>query len=146
MVEEMSEHMLWTSYHKAQSDIRSVVYKVVEKVMIDLLRKDATRNTIEAHIVKFLETKIVAEKFSKKLLTSSTVVVLILMFARHKIDTVIVTKGKESDLTTKQKPFFPSLEDISNVPEERVHATSCQTVICRSETTKNSKTRLITSS
>lgn len=41
MLEKMTEDILQTSYHNVQSDIRSVLYNVVEKLIFERLCKDA---------------------------------------------------------------------------------------------------------
>lgn len=55
MIEEWLEEILWKSFHNVQSCIQSVIYNVVEQDMLNLLRKDVIKETIDAHIAKFFD-------------------------------------------------------------------------------------------
>lgn len=61
MVEESLEDILRTSFHNAQSGFRSVVYKVVEQVMLGLLHQDIIRETLDAFITKSFDTNATAD-------------------------------------------------------------------------------------
>lgn len=61
VLEESLENILRESFHNWQSGIRSVVYNVLEQVILDLLRKDVIGETLEAHIGKVFDTDEAAE-------------------------------------------------------------------------------------
>lgn len=65
LIKDTLSEALRTYYHKAQSNIRSVVYRVHEQVMFDLLRKGGIDETLAAHIVKFPGTEAAPEWLSK---------------------------------------------------------------------------------
>lgn len=66
VIEESLDDILKTSFHNAQSSIRSIVYKVVEQVVLYLLRKDGFEGTLQAQSVKLVDTVAAAEGFSKR--------------------------------------------------------------------------------
>lgn len=55
--------------------------------MLDLLRKDIIRETLEAHKAEFINTDTVANGLWKKLIASSSLMQPIATFVRHKSDT-----------------------------------------------------------
>lgn len=65
-VEEMFRDIMQTSYHIVQTGQRSVIYKVLEQVMLDMLQKDVIEDIIDTHIKKPLDTRNAAEKFYKE--------------------------------------------------------------------------------
>lgn len=89
MIEKSRDDILRTSFYKAQSGIRTVVYKAAEQVMLDVLRKDVIGKKLDAHIAKFLDTNAAPKCLSKRLLASSSFMVLNATFARRKTDTEI---------------------------------------------------------
>lgn len=56
MVEESLDDNLRTSFQNAQSGIRSLVYNVVEQVVLDMQRKDAIGETVYIQIAKFFDS------------------------------------------------------------------------------------------
>lgn len=64
MVYESLDGILGTSFHKRQSSIRSVVYQVVQQVMLDLLRMDVIGEMIEAQIAKLYNMDVVTDGLS----------------------------------------------------------------------------------
>lgn len=69
LIEKMLDDILCTSYHNSQNEIRSVVYTVVQRVVLDILQKDGIGETMEDHIVRLFDTVAVADRLWKKLLT-----------------------------------------------------------------------------
>lgn len=69
LVEESSDDLLRMSYHNTQCWTRSVLYKAVEQVMLDLLHNDVIGETLQSHIAKFFDTDAAANLLSKKLFT-----------------------------------------------------------------------------
>lgn len=63
MVKKALDDALRKKLHNAQSGVRSVVYTVVEKVMVNLLRKDINEDTVEAYIQSYFDTNTAAEGF-----------------------------------------------------------------------------------
>lgn len=52
MIKESKDDILRKSLYKVQTGIRSVMYQAVQHVMVALLRKEFTRDTLEAHIAR----------------------------------------------------------------------------------------------
>lgn len=52
MVKEVLNDVLRKTLHNVQSSGQSVVYNVVEHVMLDLVCKDVIRETLDAHLAK----------------------------------------------------------------------------------------------
>lgn len=69
IIEDLMDHILRTLLHNAQSSIPTVVYNVVEKVVLDLMYKEVVEKTLDTHKVKLLDTGETAEGLSKRLLT-----------------------------------------------------------------------------
>lgn len=69
MDEEAQDEDLRKTMLKAQSGVRSVVYTVVEQVMLDLLRNDIIGETLDARVAKFFDTNEAAEGLSKSQFT-----------------------------------------------------------------------------
>lgn len=67
MVEEALEDILRTQLHHAQSIIQSVVYKIVEQVMLDLPCKDVLDEMLDAQIAKLLHTAVDVQVLSNRL-------------------------------------------------------------------------------
>lgn len=72
VIEELLDNILYTPYHNAQSEIRSVVYNVEGQEMLDRLRSNVIVDTVDAHKANLLDTNAGTEKVSKKSLTSSS--------------------------------------------------------------------------
>lgn len=53
MVEETLQNTLRAFFLNVQSGIRSVVYNVVEQLVLDLLHQEVIAETLETHIAKF---------------------------------------------------------------------------------------------
>lgn len=53
MVKESLNDIMKTFLHNAQGDIASVVYKVIEQVMLELLHKDIIGETLDDNITNF---------------------------------------------------------------------------------------------
>lgn len=54
--EESLEDILHKYLHHAQSGIQSAVYNVIERMMLDALRRDDIWDILDAHITKFFDT------------------------------------------------------------------------------------------
>lgn len=72
-----------------QSGVRSVVYNVVEKVVLDMLRELVIKETLGAHIAKYLEIAAAAGGLLKRLLTSSSLMAPTATLNRRKTDTAM---------------------------------------------------------
>lgn len=55
-VGESLNDFIGTSFYNTQSIIWSVIYNVVEQVVLDLLRKNVIAETIDLHIAKILDS------------------------------------------------------------------------------------------
>lgn len=75
--------------HSFQSGIRSVVYNVIEHIMLGLIDKYATGNTLEALVEDFFDTNAAAYRPSQGLLTSNTVMAPTATLLRRKTDTTM---------------------------------------------------------
>lgn len=72
MVKEALDGVLHKTFHNTQSGVRSVIYNIVEQVLLDLLHEDDTKETLDAHITNLFSTCEARAGLSKKLLTSTT--------------------------------------------------------------------------
>lgn len=61
IVKESLDDILWTSFHNTKSVMQSVIYSVIELAKLDLLRKDVTGKTLEAHIAKLINNDAAAK-------------------------------------------------------------------------------------
>lgn len=86
MVREMSEGIPRTSFHNARNRIHSVVYNVVEQVMLDLTRKDVHGGMLDAHVARFFDTDAVTEVILNRLLASSSIMETIKTFLSRKTE------------------------------------------------------------
>lgn len=105
LVEGSLDDIPCTSYCNAQSGIRSVVYRVLEQVMLDLLRKDVIEETMDAHIAKVLNTYAAADEISEKLLTSSSFIAPITTFVPYKTNLFIVDQNTVFAKASQRKPW-----------------------------------------
>lgn len=71
MVEKVLAEVLRKTFHNTQNGVRSEGHNFVEQVMLDLLLKHVIRETLFAHIAKFVDTDEASEGLSKRELTSS---------------------------------------------------------------------------
>lgn len=65
MIKKFLEERLSASFKNAQSSIESVVYKVVEQVVLDLLRKEIMGETMDSHIAKLFDTDAACDRLWK---------------------------------------------------------------------------------
>lgn len=79
--------------HKVQKGIWSVVYNVVEQVMLDLLCKEVICETLDTKIAKCFDMEAATDRLSKRILTSSLFVLAFATFMRRKTDSTIADKG-----------------------------------------------------
>lgn len=119
-MEELLDDIFWKSLHNAQSGTRSVVYNFVDRAMLDLLRKDIIGETLDARIAKIFDTKAAADKFSKKLFTSTSFVARIGTFLRHKTDINMQHKEYSSVFSLKdQTDAVETYSDVGKSPTSR---------------------------
>lgn len=71
IVEEWLEGILCTSLHTAKIRIISVVYHVIEQVVLDQISKEVMRETVYDHLAKFFNREVADNRVSKRLRTSS---------------------------------------------------------------------------
>lgn len=62
LMEESLYSLLRQWPHSTQCGIRSVVYNILDQVMLDLLGKDVIRDTLGAHIAKLFDTDAAANR------------------------------------------------------------------------------------
>lgn len=86
MVEKALDEVLRKTFHNGQSGVGSVVYNVVEQIMLDLLFKDVIGECFDAHIAKAVDMDEAAEGFWSRLLSSSSLMAPIATFIRQKTD------------------------------------------------------------
>lgn len=92
-----------TSYHNAQSGIRSVVYNLVEQVMLDLFRNDFIGEKFEAHVAKAFDTEAAADRLLNKVLTSGSFIKPIATVVRRKRDSAIAKKETVASKASKRE-------------------------------------------
>lgn len=71
LAEEALDYVLLDTFHNLQRVIRSVLYTLVEQVMIDLLGKDVTGERLDARVMNIFDLYEAAEKLSGGLLIST---------------------------------------------------------------------------
>lgn len=65
----------------------------MQPVMLDIFRKDATRDTLDDYKAKFLDTDAASERLLKKLLMSSSIMAPLVTFVRRKTDYTIADRN-----------------------------------------------------
>lgn len=78
------DDILRSSYHNAQNGICAVFYKVVEQIMLDLLRKDGIGETVNAHIAKVLDTNAAANRLPEIFLILKSIMMAIAKVVQRK--------------------------------------------------------------
>lgn len=71
MGQEVLDQISRKTLQIVQTGVRSVVCKAVEQVMLDVLRKNVIRETLDAQTAKYFDTDAAAEWLSKRLFISS---------------------------------------------------------------------------
>lgn len=61
-MEELLDDVLRKSLHSAQTIILSVLYSLLEQMMVDLLLMDLLGDILDAHIAKFFENEAAENK------------------------------------------------------------------------------------
>lgn len=102
MVEEALDDVQSRMYHRAQSGVLSVVFNVVEQVILDLLPKDVIGKLLEAHIAKSYDTDECAEGLLKRLLTSNYFMSPLATFVRCRMDTAMEEKKFSAAVASKE--------------------------------------------
>lgn len=104
LVEESLDDSIRASYHNAQNGICSVVYNVVEKGKLDLLRKELLGKTLDADVSELFDLDAAADRLSKRLLTSSSFIAPIDTFVDRESDSSISDKNKVFAKASIMKP------------------------------------------
>lgn len=81
-----------TSFYNVQGGILSFMYNVVEQVVLELLRNDTIRETLNARVTKYFNNDAAANSLSKRWLTSITFMSPIATFVKRKADTAVEDK------------------------------------------------------
>lgn len=92
IVEEALGEALRRTVYKAQSGVRSVVYTVIQHVILDLLRKRVIEKNLDTHIAKYSYKDAAAEGWSERLLTSSSIMASNVTFVKRGTYTTIENK------------------------------------------------------
>lgn len=103
LVEEPVDDALPAPYHNPQNEIRSVVYNIVEQVMLDTLREEVFDEPLNPFIVIFFDSDVPFDRLSKNLLTSSSFITPIGTFIRRKIHRTIADKSTVLAKTSKKE-------------------------------------------
>lgn len=120
MVEESLDDIMRTSLRNAQTSILSVVYNVVEKVILELVRNNVIRETLGTQPVKFIETDAVSEGLLKMLLASSSFMEPIATFLRRQKDTAMEQRKYSTAFASKQLiATVPTFKDDSKSSPSR---------------------------
>lgn len=75
--------------------------------MLDVLREEGIKETMDAYVVKFFDTNVAAGNLSKNLLTSSSCEALISTFLRRKTDSTIADQNTVTCKATKRSLWQP---------------------------------------
>lgn len=105
VLKELLDDIIRRVYHNAQCGIRSVVYNVVEQVMLDQLRKDVSRETLNAHTAKLLDINTDADRILMNLLTSSPFMSPMTTSVQRKTDTTVANKNTIFAKALKMEPM-----------------------------------------
>lgn len=118
MIKEWLNNILRTSFHNAQSSIRSVVYNVFEPAMLNLLGQDVIDETLDAQIAKFFDTDAATEGLSKRLLTWSSFMEPIGTLDRRKTNKVMEEKKYNVAYAVKEPmDTVPAVSDSKSPPK-----------------------------
>lgn len=118
LVDESFDDMLCFSYHSAQSGFRSVVYIVLEQVLLDLLHKDVISDTMDALMTKCFDTCAAAKKLSKSLLKLSSFMAPLVTFVQRQISPINAEKNKvfarvsKKDLLAATEVYDDTIENL----------------------------------
>lgn len=67
-IDEALDHAFHTYIQRTEGRVRTLVYDVIEKVLLYLIRQEVLGETIDIHISKYFEVGKTAEIFTNKLL------------------------------------------------------------------------------
>lgn len=83
------------------------MYNVVEQERLDILRKDVIEETQDAYRAKLFKNDAVADRLSKKLLSSSSLTAPIATIVRRRTDTTIADQNAVFAKASKKDPWQP---------------------------------------
>lgn len=118
MVEELSVDILMTLFHNAQNSIRTVIYDVLEQLMLDLVCEELIRELLKAHITKYIYADAGVAGFSKRLLTARSFMAPIAIFVKRKTVTSMNEKKCSAAVARKEpRDTIPTFtEDSQSSP------------------------------
>lgn len=101
MAKDSPEDILSNSFYNVQNGIWSVMYELVEHVMLELLCKDVIGEKFHAQIAKFFDTDVAVEVLSKWMLTFRLSIAPITTFVSRKSDTAVEKQKYNTILARK---------------------------------------------
>lgn len=88
--------------HNAQTSIQAVVYRVVEQVVIDLLRNEFMEEMMEANIARFLGNDASAEVLSERSQALSSFMTRIAIFVGRKVNPAMEDERHSTSFSPKE--------------------------------------------
>lgn len=104
LVKKSLDDIFRMSFHNAQLGTRSVEYKVLEQLMLDLFCNRGICDTLNAHIEKLFNTKVATNSLSKNLLTLSSFITPMTSSIRRRTDSAVADQNKLFAKTLKKEP------------------------------------------
>lgn len=117
---EIVDDIFRALYHNNQSEIRSVLYYIVEQVKLGLLEplhKDVMSKTLEVHIAKFFEISAAADRLWKKFMKSSSFMAPIATFVPRKTDCAKADQNTLIAKASKREPVVATEAYGDNIEE-----------------------------
>lgn len=101
---------------------RSVVYNIVQQVMLDLLRKEVICKTLNAHFAKFFNREAATYRPSRKILTLSSIMAPVVPFVRRSTDSAIADRGNVASKASKSEQVSTNemYIDVMDSPQGRL--------------------------
>lgn len=117
MVEEALYGALRNTCPIAHRVIRSDVYNVAERIMLDRLCKEVIGETLDAHITRFLDTAESPESIWKRLWTSTSLMEPIAAFVRRIMVTALQDKAFSTAVVPRELVgTIPTFDDECESP------------------------------
>lgn len=89
LVAELVDDILECANQKARVKARSIVYNVVEQILLDLLSRELMEEILANYIVKYFDTTDTAYRVGQKLLSTNSFMAPIATFIQHSTRRVV---------------------------------------------------------
>lgn len=119
LVDTALDDFLRKTPHSSQSDVRSVVWNVVEQAIFDLLCLEVLRETPDAHDKKLFDTDAALEELFKRWLASSSIMVPIATFIWREANTAMNEKKYNISYASKEPMAVEPVDHGCQSPRSR---------------------------